>query len=149
MNMPQEHSAGGVVIHEGKVLLIYHRRGEWLMPKGHIEPGETTEEAAIREIKEETNLDAELITQVGENRYTFTVAGDPQTRLKIVTWFLARPARSVVGLEPLVPEGIISLDWLTREEARERLSYEADRRIMEQAFTIWEGPWLKLPEEEE
>ena len=55
--------AGVIIVHENSVLLMYRKKGNdeyYCIPGGHIEDGETAEEAAIREIKEETTLDVEL-----------------------------------------------------------------------------------------
>ena len=72
----KEFSAGGVVIKDRKeVLLIKNPSNVWTFPKGHIEPGETKEEAALREVKEETNIDAEIVTYLGEIHYFFTWKG--------------------------------------------------------------------------
>lgn len=52
------------VLHEGKVLLLWHRKlSMWLPPGGHIEPHELPDEAAVREVKEETGLDVVLLSQ--------------------------------------------------------------------------------------
>jgi 8-oxo-dGTP diphosphatase len=62
-NLPirREFSAGGVVIKDKReVLLIKNPSNIWTFPKGHIEKGETREQAAVREVKEETNVDAQI-----------------------------------------------------------------------------------------
>jgi 8-oxo-dGTP pyrophosphatase MutT (NUDIX family) len=52
------------VLHDGKVLLLWHRKlSMWLPPGGHIDPHELPDEAAIREVKEETGLDVVLLSQ--------------------------------------------------------------------------------------
>ena len=69
-NSPEKHfTASGIVINEeGKVLLINHKKlGVWLYPGGHVEPHETPDETVIREIKEETGLDVEIIGSKDEN----------------------------------------------------------------------------------
>lgn len=55
--LKKETSCGAIVIENGKVLLVHQTNGLWSFPKGHIEPGETEVETAIREVKEETALD--------------------------------------------------------------------------------------------
>lgn len=70
-NIPTSHSAGGVVgrTSGGKVFIALVQEPDlegWVMPKGHIEPGETVEQAALREVQEETGLkDVKLIEKLG------------------------------------------------------------------------------------
>ena len=58
--MKKEKSCGAIIINDGKVLLIHQTNDVWGFPKGHVEDGETEVETAIREVKEETNLDIEI-----------------------------------------------------------------------------------------
>lgn len=55
--MEKEKSCGCIVIDNNKVLLVKHNAGHWDFPKGHVEKNETEEQTALREVKEETNLD--------------------------------------------------------------------------------------------
>jgi 8-oxo-dGTP pyrophosphatase MutT (NUDIX family) len=77
---PYSH-AGGVVARtvdgEREYLLVGARRsrGEWVLPKGHIEPGETPEAAAVREVQEEAGVRAAVVAPAGESRYA--VDGQP------------------------------------------------------------------------
>ncbi len=60
--MKTDLTVGGYIIHEKKLLLIFHKKLQiWLPPGGHIEPNETPDEAVKREVKEEVNLDIELL----------------------------------------------------------------------------------------
>ena len=60
--MKTDLTVGAYIIHEGKLLLLKHRKlGLWLPPGGHIDPDETPDEATLREVKEETSLDVELM----------------------------------------------------------------------------------------
>jgi len=62
--MMRQFTATAYVIHEGAALLLFHKKlQKWLPPGGHIEPNETPPEAVIREVKEETGLDIELISE--------------------------------------------------------------------------------------
>lgn len=58
--------AGGIVLVGDRLVLRRTDRGDWVFPKGHIEPGESLEEAAIREIREETGLEATVLDYAGE-----------------------------------------------------------------------------------
>lgn len=76
----KHHSSGGVVytVLRGrlKVLLIKNRfDGRWTIPKGYIDPGETSEAAAVREIGEETGVECRVVELIGRNRYQFRFRG--------------------------------------------------------------------------
>ena len=59
-SLKKEKACGCIIIENGQVLLIQQTEGHWGFPKGHVEEGETELETAIREVKEETNLDVEV-----------------------------------------------------------------------------------------
>ncbi|TPW19145.1 MAG: NUDIX hydrolase [Elusimicrobia bacterium] len=78
---PRHFVATGYVVRDGKTLLLWHRKlGMWLPPGGHIDEGELPDEAALREVKEETGLDVEI---VGDKR-----SPDPADGR---VWYLHRP----------------------------------------------------------
>src|SRR5436305_8975308 len=73
-----EYSAGGVVFRaapgakDWEIVAVQRaRHGDWSLPKGHIEQGETQEQAALREVKEETGLDARILHSLGEVQYFY------------------------------------------------------------------------------
>lgn len=85
--MKKEKSCGSVVVDEGKVLLVHHNLGHWDFPKGHVEAFETEEETAIREVKEETNIDIEV-----DSSKKCTITYSPKEGVtKDVVFFLGRP----------------------------------------------------------
>ncbi len=88
--MEKAVSCGGVVIFRGKILLLYknyHNRYEgWVLPKGTVEPGETQEQTALREVLEETGVDASIIEYVGKSEYTFNIPNNIVN--KEVHWYL-------------------------------------------------------------
>jgi len=78
--MQKEHSAGGIVFREdsGQVVVLVTQSSAhdgWIFPKGHLERGETASDAALREVKEETGVDARIVERVGTIRYAFRVRG--------------------------------------------------------------------------
>lgn len=91
--LPKEQKAGGVIIaeHEGETLvgLVHDVFGYWTLAKGGVEAGETSEQGAIREIKEKTGLDVEIVKLLGENEY---VASHPEKGkiLKQVSYYLVK-----------------------------------------------------------
>ena len=76
--MIEAKSCGGVVIHRGKILALYksykNRYEGWVLPKGTVEPGETHEQTALREVKEEADVRASIVKYVGKSQYNFTAS---------------------------------------------------------------------------
>ncbi len=58
----REKSCGVAIFKDDKILLVQQNEGNWSLPKGHVEENETEMETAIREVKEETNIDVEIIS---------------------------------------------------------------------------------------
>ncbi len=125
-------SAGGVVFDgRGRVLLLRRAdEGTWCFPKGHVEPGETPQVAAAREIKEECGLDVRIGRKVGDVHYTFYVPEEGVNQAKRVEYFLATAANTDVVLEDRFDEH----RWMTPTRAYRMLPYPNDRRILKAAL---------------
>ncbi|GIX49339.1 MAG: hypothetical protein KatS3mg131_3550 [Candidatus Tectimicrobiota bacterium] len=123
-----EFSAGGVVVDGERVLLVRTTtlRGKrvWTFPKGLIEAGEARQQAARREVEEETGYRCEVVAELPASRYWFQRRGE-RVR-KTVYWFLMRPVQKV-GEHDAEIEAVA---WVPLAEAARRLSYTADRRLL-------------------
>ena len=108
-------------------LLIRHGNGgHWAFPKGHVEPGETEEETARREIREETGIEAVLDT-----RFRASVRYSPGPGItKDVIYFLGEATSGTLRLQA---EEIAAARWLPEMEARRLVTYDNDRQVFEQA----------------
>jgi ADP-ribose pyrophosphatase YjhB (NUDIX family) len=104
-------------------------RDEWVFPKGHLEEGERAEDAAIREVREETGLEIEILGELGTTRYEF---GRDREHHKRVDWFLARPVGGELRLERIFGESAV----FDADEALTRLTHAADRDIATRAFAL-------------
>ena len=129
-----ERSAGGVVYYDaggdGPVyLLMSNRKGYWEFPKGHVDPGETEEEAAIREVREETGLDDVKVVSGFKVKIKYTYSKDGKKYPKEVVFFLmkAEPKRVEVSEEHT---GYV---WLKYEDAIKKISYDNARKVLEKA----------------
>jgi DNA polymerase len=125
-------SAGAVVMSpEGRVLLL-RKAGEaiWCLPKGTVEPGETTEETAVREVREETGLRVKLLRPLTEVRYSFYWPPDGMNVDKTVAYFLAKPIGGHVEPEPGFDEG----RWVSRTQAMKLLYWPNDQEVVNRAF---------------
>jgi 8-oxo-dGTP diphosphatase len=119
-------AAGGVVVRDGLVLLVHRPRyDDWSFPKGKLDPGESFEEAALREVEEETGVRADLGLELPATRYE--VRGRP----KLVRYWLMTPEAET----DFVPnDETDELRWATPDEARGLLSYAHDRELLEAAL---------------
>ena len=124
-----EFSAGGLVFdEEGRVLLIRARdlrnQPVWTLPKGALNPGESSIDAALREVQEETGYHCELVRELTPVTYWFQRGG--RRIRKTVRWYLMRPIAKVGEHDHEVDEVL----WADRAEAQARLRYDSDRRLL-------------------
>ena len=120
-------AAGGLVVRDGddgtEVLLVHRPRyDDWKFPKGKVDPGVSDEDAAIREVEEETGYRCALDVELPSTRY-FDARGRP----KLVRYWLMR----VVDGEFVVNHEVDQIEWLTPAAASARLTYDRDRELAE------------------
>jgi 8-oxo-dGTP diphosphatase len=117
--MNRVHAAGGVVLRDGRVAVVHRPRyDDWSLPKGKLDPGESYEEAALREVEEETGLRCTLVRELPAVSY------DVRGRLKVVRYW----AMEVVDETPFVPnEEVDEVRWVEPQDALGLLSYDRDR----------------------
>jgi 8-oxo-dGTP diphosphatase len=122
---PRVEAAGGVVVRDDGRVAVVHRPkyDDWSLPKGKLEAGESWEDAALREVHEETGIRAELQDELAEDRYT-----DHRGRPKTVRWWRMRPVEDT-GLTP--DDEVDELRWVTPGEAADLLSYPHDRALVD------------------
>lgn len=119
--MKYEKSCGAVVFDNDKVLVVKHRAGHVDFPKGHVEKGETEEETAIREVKEETNIDIAI------RGCRNTVHYSPKEGVeKDVVFFLA----DKIGGD-LFPqfEEVEEVKWIPIQDVEKSLTYDTARNL--------------------
>lgn len=106
-------AAGGYVLNENDLLLVFFRRGSWDIPKGKIDPGETPEETAVREVMEETGLQN---LQLGDflmfTWHTYVLKGE--RILKKTWWYRMQTSDNV--LTPQTEEDITEIRWVNPTE---------------------------------
>lgn len=124
-------SAGGFLFYENpetrelSVVLLCTTDGHYVIPKGHLHRGETSKEAAIREVCEELSLrdKPKVISFIGTNEYTFTVDNGGIVHSKQVYIFLFQLDEQV-NISPIEGEGFTSAEWLPFEIALKRISFD-------------------------
>ena len=126
MTDPEVKASGGLVWRRGdrglEVALVHRPKyDDWTFPKGKLDPGEGWEEAALREVQEETGLRCRLGHELPSAAYT-----DPKGRAKVVRYWLMEPLDGSFSPSNEVDE----MCWLPAGEARDVLTYEHDRALL-------------------
>ncbi len=114
------------------------KAGVWALPKGLVGANETPQVAALREVAEETGVQARLVEKLGDVRYVYTWAGERV--FKIVSFYLLRYSRGRLGELP--PEHAHEVDearWLPLEEAPRLLAYKGEREMAEKGLAALGG----------
>ncbi len=145
--MKREFSAGGIVFKtvrsqgsggsqvlnsRGQVLLTKHSQNKhWSFPKGLIDPGQTSEEAALREVKEEGGVEAEILEKIGYSKYVYTLK--EEKIFKVVTYFLMK----YVSGDPKDHDWEVEeAGWYEPEAALKQLSFSQDKILLRKALEM-------------
>lgn len=135
LGLKQVTSAGGVVFLGKKVLLLRKINGDWVLPKGKIEAGETPDQTAVREVFEETGIHAEISTFLGETAYQFkNMWSNHEVIDKNVFWYVMT-ARSI-KLKPLREEGFVDAKFVDYFQINDYLRYEDELSIVHKGFQL-------------
>ena len=127
-------AAGGVVVRgsgDSLEVVVAGRESDrtWVFPKGTPDRGETVEETALREVREETGLDVEIVSPIGVIDYWFAVPGERVH--KFVHFFLMRPRGGDVSRHDHEYDEV---KWVPIAEARRLLTYDTYREILDRAL---------------
>jgi 8-oxo-dGTP pyrophosphatase MutT (NUDIX family) len=139
-----EVSSGGFVISKSDPSLValmarFNRGGklEWCIPKGHLEQDETSEQAAIREVFEETGLEAQIIQHLGEVNYQFIQDGAKIS--KTVHVYLMQQTGGELSFDKDPHKEASELEWVQVSELLARLSHGNEKRIAKVAIELIEA----------
>lgn len=133
MAATREYSAGGVVLRRGvdgpEVAVIKPAgRNVLALPKGHIEKGETSQQAAEREIREETGLTVVCIKKLADVKYVYRFKG--KTIFKCVSFYVFRHEEGVINeISVEMRKEVDVAKWISLEEAVAKLSYPGEREM--------------------
>lgn len=130
------HAAGGLLWRETpngwQIAVIYRNRyGDWTLPKGKLLPEETWQQAALREVNEETGYRAQIADFAG------AIAYQVDDRPKVVRfWHMlaGEQASNQIDIE------VNRVEWLSVEQALARLDYPLERALLE----VWRAEWIEI-----
>jgi 8-oxo-dGTP pyrophosphatase MutT (NUDIX family) len=139
------HSAGGLVaaVIDGQPQLLLIKNSfdhKWTIPKGHIDPGENAEQAAVREIREETGVEASIVRHLGRNTYYFRRQGQ-NFRKMVDVYFLKLLGDHRIDPAKLDPEDKLVADarWFSPSAAVTAVEYANLRPLIAQAAKLAES----------
>jgi 8-oxo-dGTP pyrophosphatase MutT (NUDIX family) len=135
----EETSAGGLVVDRaalsgrGALIARRDRKGRlvWSLPKGHLEAGETQEQAAIREVEEETGIRGRVIAPLGTIDFWF-VADDRRVHKTVHHFLLERAGGELSDADIEVAE----VEWVSLSDAHGRLAFPDERELVEKAVRL-------------
>jgi len=139
MRTVREISAGGVVyrVHRGAIeVALIQVRNRWALPKGHVEEGEAVQEAALREVLEETGIEGKSIEKLGDITYWYTNRtreNEPIRIFKRVYFFLVRWVRGDVSNHDHEVEEV---RWFPIRETLKKLAFPTERKMVQKALSI-------------
>lgn len=130
----EETSAGGLVIDRSQgsphavLIARFDRRGRlvWSLPKGHLEGNETPEQAALREVREETGIEALVVDHLGTIDFWF-IAENKRIHKTVHHYLMEASGGQLSDEDPEVEE----VAWVPLAEVRDRLAYADERRLMD------------------
>ncbi len=130
-------AAGGIVTNGNNETLFIKRLGKWDLPKGKIEQDESLEQAALREVEEETGLQELILEEFVNNTFHIYTERNGTRVLKTTYWF----TMSYVGDKPAKPqteEGITDVDWKSDHRIREEVFPSTFKNIQLILNEVWE-----------
>ena len=135
----REFSSGGVVYRKEKNKILWlvtksastdlYPKQVWRLPKGWIDEGETSQEAALREVREEGGVEAKIVKKIETVNYFFTTPNKTKI-LKFVTFYLMRWLKD---LSEGFGEETSEIAWLPFDKAFKKLSFSGERQVLKKA----------------
>lgn len=120
--------AGGVVFSGEKVFLLKNEKDEWVLPKGIIKNGDYPDEVAIRRVKEETGINAEIISTAGNTNYEFFSVTRQRPVCNKITWYIMKSLDD--NFEVNREENFTDGAYFTIDEALQKITYSQDRSLI-------------------
>ena len=160
--MTREFSAGGVVVRQIRSrwwLAVIEPAGRLqsgkktilALPKGLVDAGETAQQTALREVREETGVEATLVSKLGDIKYVYTRSWAGGERVfKVVSFYLLRYESGKLGeIAPEMRIEVRHVEWIPLEDAPSRLAYKGERQMAAKALEyVTRNPELKSVQED-
>lgn len=123
-----EVSSGGVVIFGNAILLLKKYNGDWVLPKGRLEKGESIKGAALREVQEETGVKGEILDYIGAVHYNYKNLKEDEIVSKTVHWYLMKTGS--MDCKPQRKEGFIDAVFVHIDKAKSLVRYSDEKKVI-------------------
>lgn len=133
MQTEHQRSAGGLVVRDAEILLIATQAGRWQLPKGHIEQGETPEQAAVREVREETGVRGRVVAPLPGVEYWFVERGRRRIHKRVDYFLLTYLSGDAADF---AADEVAGASWFSWDEGIAKLSFDNEREVAETARRI-------------
>ena len=129
--------AGGGVFSGEKVFLLKNEKDEWVLPKGVIKNGDYPDEVARRRVKEETGINAEIISSAGNTNYEFFSVTRQRPVCNKITWYIMKSLDDnyEINKEENFSEG----GYFTIDEALSKITYSQDKSLITVSFSKYKA----------
>lgn len=132
-------AAGGVIVRDGKMLLLDRPRlGQVRLPKGHVEPGESPRQTALREVREEAGYaDLDIVADLGMQTSHFVLPDQDREVTREEIYFLMRLRSDERIVRDDHDAGQFHVMWVPLEEAPARLTFGTEQEFARRAIRAW------------
>lgn len=134
--MKKVHSAGGIIFNDQQQVIICRPTNHqfWLFPKGEVSSGEDLIQAALREVKEEAGVVAEIIDLANSFSFEWTHPRTGKPEFKTVTYFCMKYLSGDISVHDWEMEEVI---WLDLDQAQQQLSFNKDKESLQIATSVF------------
>ena len=124
--------SGGVVFNGDSVFLLQNDKSEWVLPKGVIRNGSDPEEVAIRRVREECGVDAQILCPAGATSYEFYSISRKKPVCNEITWYIMTANSDQYAVN--TDEGFLDGGFFPFEESVERITYSQDKSLLRMSY---------------
>lgn len=131
-SMLVRNCAGGVVFSGDKVFLLKNEKGEWVLPKGVIRSGDLSNEVAVKRVKEEAGIAAEIVSAAGRTNYEFFSVTRKRPVCNKITWYIMKSHNESYEINK--EENFTGGGFFKIEEAIGLITYSQDKSLLNLSF---------------
>lgn len=124
--------AGGIVFYANQVLIIRNEKNEWVLPKGKIRSEDSLADISVKRVKEETNINAEVLSLAGETSYEFFSISRQEPVCNKITWYIMSAKNKDIKLNNNLDYKEIG--FFKIDEALEKITYSQDKSLVNLSY---------------